>query len=107
MSQKLEIEKQMKRGILEYAVLMIISEKSVYAGELLDSLKNAGLITVEGTIYPLLSRLRSDEYIDYTWVESNSGPPRKYYTLTGKGEDYLEDYSNVWEEMVHTINQLK
>ena len=74
---------QMKKGVLEFCILHIISRGEVYASDMLEELTKARLIVVEGTLYPLLSRLRAAGLVDYKWVESKSGPPRKYYTLTG------------------------
>lgn len=74
----------MKKGVLEYVILLIISKGEVYASDILEALKGTHLIVVEGTLYPLLSRLKDDKLLTYTWVESVQGPPRKYYTLTAK-----------------------
>jgi len=100
------IENQLRRGILELAVLLIVSERAVYAAEILDKLQKAGLITVEGTIYPMLSRLKRDGIVEYTWQESENGPPRKYYSLTDLGMEYLKTYRTIWEGMVSAVNEL-
>src|SRR5690606_29452909 len=84
----LEIAKaDMRRGMLEFVILLIISREKVYASDILKELKSADLLVVEGTLYPLLSRLRTEKLLEYTWEESKSGPPRKYYTLTDLGKE--------------------
>ena len=82
---------QMRKGTLEFCILHIISRGEVYASDMLEELKKAKLIVVEGTIYPLLSRLRKADLLDYKWIESVSGPPRKYYVLTKKGKEFLAE----------------
>src|SRR3954466_4706327 len=82
---------QMRKGILEFCALLIISRGRIYASEILLKLKDADLIVVEGTLYPLLSRLRTAGLLDHSWEESKSGPPRKYYTLTDKGKEALKE----------------
>ena len=80
---------QMRKGILEFCILHIISRGEVYASDMLEELTSAKIMVVEGTLYPLLTRLRKANLVDYQWVESESGPPRKYYTLTEKGKDLI------------------
>ena len=80
---------QMRKGILEFCILQIISRGEVYASDMLEELTSAKIMVVEGTLYPLLTRLRKAGLVDYKWVESNSGPPRKYYTITESGTDFL------------------
>ena len=82
---------QMRKGILEYCILSIISTGEVYATDIIGQLKDARLIVVEGTLYPLLTRLKNDGLLNYQWVESKSGPPRKYFTLTPTGEQFLQE----------------
>src|ERR1700712_2584162 len=99
---------QMRKGILEFCILHIISRGEVYASEMLEELTNARIMVVEGTLYPLLTRLKNSGLLDYKWVESTSGPPRKYYVLTETGKDFLEGMNNTWQELsqsVHTIVQ--
>jgi PadR family transcriptional regulator PadR len=80
------VQAQMRKGVLEYCILLVIGRaEQVYASDILGALKSSNMIVVEGTIYPLLSRLTRAEYLKYTWVESPAGPPRKYYSLTGRG----------------------
>lgn len=106
MSKKQKIKKQMKKGFLEYAVLMVISKGEVYSSDILDKLADADLITVEGTIYPLLSRLAKDEVVSYRWVESESGPPRKYYSITNKGQNLLNMYTEIWKNLNSSLKLL-
>lgn len=101
---KLENTKvQMRKGILEYCILSIISEGEVYASDILDTLKNARLIVVEGTLYPLLTRLKNTGLLSYQWKESTSGPPRKYYVLTDEGKAFLKELDTTWEELVYAV----
>ncbi len=96
----------MRRGMLEFCTLLIISGGEVYASDILKELKRADLLVVEGTLYPLLSRLKTDGLLDYDWKESTSGPPRKYYTLTQKGKDKLSQLKATWRSLVESITQL-
>jgi PadR family transcriptional regulator PadR len=109
MSQENQLENskaQMRKGILEFCILLIIAQGRVYAGEILSELKKADLIVVEGTLYPLLSRLKSQGYLDHTWEESKSGPPRKYYTLTDKGKSFLKELRDTWSTLTKSIKSL-
>ncbi|MDR6239290.1 PadR family transcriptional regulator [Aureibacter tunicatorum] len=90
---------QMRKGILEFCILKIISRGEVYASDMLTELKDAKIMVVEGTLYPLLTRLRKGGLLDYSWKESSSGPPRKYYELTEKGFQFLEMMSSTWHEL--------
>ena len=85
---------QMRKGILEFCILNIISRGEVYASDMLGELTSAKIMVVEGTLYPLLTRLRKAGLVDYKWVESNSGPPRKYYTITESGQAFLTSLSS-------------
>lgn len=99
---------QMRKGILEFCILHIISRGEVYASDMLDELTNARIMVVEGTLYPLLTRLKNAELLDYKWVESQSGPPRKYYVLTEKGRQFLVAMEATWlglAESVKTVIQ--
>jgi PadR family transcriptional regulator, regulatory protein PadR len=91
---------QMRKGILEFCILEIISRGEVYASDMLEELTAAKMIVVEGTLYPLLTRLKNAGLLDYSWVESTSGPPRKYYTLTETGRSFLEQLRDTWGELV-------
>lgn len=97
----------LRNGLLEYAVLGVISSRKVYAAEILTALGRTELATQEGTLYPLLSRLRREGLVEYEWVESAAGPPRKYYRLTGEGKGQLKDLDGYWAEINKTIKQLK
>ncbi len=97
---------QMRKGILEYCILHIISRGEVYASDMLDELTAARLIVVEGTLYPLLTRLKNAGLLEYKWVESKSGPPRKYYTLTDKGSKFLEKLSETWNDLTHSTHMI-
>lgn len=97
---------QMRKGILEFCILLVISGDKAYASDILDHLKKADLIVVEGTIYPLLSRLKNSGLLDYAWEESQSGPPRKYYSLTEKGRNTLKELSVTWGALNKSINIL-
>jgi len=96
---------QMKKGILEYCILSIISRGEVYASDIIEELKNSKMIVVEGTLYPLLTRLKNDGLLSYQWVESNSGPPRKYFQLTNEGKKILKELSDTWNELVDAVNR--
>ncbi|QCR22935.1 PadR family transcriptional regulator [Pontibacter sp. SGAir0037] len=91
---------QMRKGILEFCILEIIARGEVYASDMLEELTAAKMIVVEGTLYPLLTRLKNAGLLDYSWVESTSGPPRKYYTLTESGRTFLEQLRETWSELV-------
>jgi PadR family transcriptional regulator, regulatory protein PadR len=90
---------QMRKGILEYCILGIISKGEVYASDILESLKSANLLVVEGTVYPLLTRLKNSGLLSYEWKESTSGPPRKYFTLTSQGKQALDELNKTWKEL--------
>lgn len=98
---------QMRKGILEYCILMLLSENEAYPSEIIDRLKKAKLIVVEGTIYPLLTRLKNAELLSYNWVESSSGPPRKYYTITEKGTIFLNGLGSTWNELAYAVQSIK
>jgi PadR family transcriptional regulator PadR len=95
---------QMRKGVLEYCILSILRENDKYASEILQSLKEAKLLVVEGTIYPLLTRLKNAGLLNYRWEESTSGPPRKYYALTETGKIFLKELSTTWEELSNAVN---
>ncbi|MEX1011465.1 MAG: PadR family transcriptional regulator [Balneolaceae bacterium] len=99
-------EAQMRKGSLEFTILLIISQGEVYASDIIRQLKSHELIVVEGTLYPILSRLNRSGLLDYSWVESESGPPRKYYSLTREGVRALEHMTRVWERMSRSVRQL-
>jgi PadR family transcriptional regulator PadR len=97
---------QMRKGILEYCILSILAKKEAYPSEILETLKNAKLIVVEGTLYPLLTRLKNMELLSYRWEESQSGPPRKYFTLTKMGKAFLEELDSTWSELSQAVNKI-
>lgn len=96
----------MRKGILEFCIMLIISRGRTYASEILSELKQSDLIVVEGTLYPLLSRLRSLGYLEHTWEESKSGPPRKYYVLTESGKKNLSELKATWKNISASIESL-
>jgi len=98
---------QMRKGVLEFAILLVIAKKKTYANEIILLMKEAKLTVVEGTVYPLLSRLKNSELLDYAWEESKSGPPRKYYTLTAKGQQFLKGCEEQWDNLEKAITNLK
>ncbi|MDR0860020.1 MAG: PadR family transcriptional regulator [Candidatus Peribacteria bacterium] len=106
MSEAEKITTQMKKGILEYLILAIISQKESYTNDIITTLKKANLIVVEGTIYPLLSRLKTEKLLEYLRVESQQGPPRKYYKLTSKGKDALKSMDKVWNQLSLSVKQI-
>lgn len=97
---------QMRKGILEYCILHIISRGEVYASDMLDELTAARMIVVEGTLYPLLTRLKNAGLLEYKWVESNAGPPRKYYKLTDSGVAFLTGLAETWNEMIRSTEMI-
>ena len=96
----------LRKGLLEFVILKIVSAETVYAADILLRLADTEFATQEGTLYPLLSRLRREQLLDYEWRESQSGPPRKYYRLTPKGAAHLQDLSDYWKTINATIAQL-
>ncbi len=90
---------QMRKGVLEYCILSVLRDDDAYVAEILDTLKDAKLLVVEGTIYPLLTRLKNAGLLNYRWEESTSGPPRKYYGLTETGKIFLKELSTTWDEL--------
>lgn len=97
---------QMRKGVLELCILSIISRKEAYASDILDEMKESDLLVVEGTLYPILTRLKNDGYLEYRWEESKSGPPRKYYTLTDKGNKSLTEMKTSWDEFKSTVEKI-
>ena len=101
------VRSQMRKGVLEYCILSILDKGESYASAIIESLKSAGLIVVEGTLYPLLIRLKNQGALTYRWEESPQGPPRKYYCISEDGRSLLGVMDNSWEELVVTIKTLK
>lgn len=104
-SDRAAAQAQMRKGVLELCILSILSQGDAYPTEIIDKLKETKLVVVEGTLYPLLTRLKNTGLLGYRWEESNSGPPRKYYKLTEIGEQYLKDLQLSWFEMVDAVNK--
>jgi PadR family transcriptional regulator PadR len=98
---------QMRKGILEYCILSLLSRNSCYASDIIKELKEAEVIVVEGTLYPLLTRQKNAGLLSYRWEESQQGPPRKYYELTEAGRTYLKDLDKSWKELVDSVNQIR
>jgi len=98
---------QMRKGILEYCILSVLSKNSCYASDIIKELKEAKVIVVEGTLYPLLTRQKNSGLLSYRWEESQQGPPRKYYELTTEGKAYLADLDISWEELVESVNLIR
>ena len=96
---------QMKKGVLEFCILSILANTESYPSEIIEKMKEAKLIVVEGTLYPLLMRLKNDGLLAYRWEESNSVPPRKYYKLTLVGEQFLKELKITWNELVVAVNK--
>ncbi|MCD8185254.1 MAG: PadR family transcriptional regulator [Rikenellaceae bacterium] len=98
---------QMRKGILEYCILSIVSRYDAYASEIIAELKNAQMIVVEGTLYSLLTRLKNQGLLSYRWEESTQGPPRKYYTLTDSGQSALQQLDDSWTELIAQIEKIR
>ena len=101
------VKSQMRKGMLEYCVLLLLKHRPSYASDIIQHLKQAELLVVEGTLYPLLTRLKNDGLLKYEWQESTQGPPRKYYALSPEGEKFLERLDFAWTELSNTITYLK
>lgn len=96
---------QMRRGVLEYCILSVLAQGELYPSDIISQLKDARLIVVEGTLYPLLSRLKDSGLLTYRWEESRSGPPRKYYKLTTVGERFLAELDQTWDELAQAVKK--
>ena len=96
----------MRKGVLEFCILSALSGKELYPTEIIDRMKEAKLVVVEGTLYPLLTRLKNMGLLTYRWEESNSGPPRKYYRLTELGVEFLRELETSWEELVQAVHSV-
>jgi len=101
------VKSQMRKGVLEYCILLILKKEPAYATDIIRKLRDARLIVVDGTLYPLLTRLKNSGLLKYEWIESTQGPPRKYYTLTDEGNLFLSELEIAWEDINNTINHLK
>lgn len=107
MSEDNNIRSQMRKGMLEYCVLLILNRKRAYPSDIIDELTTASMIVVEGTLYTLLNRLRKEGKLNYEWEESPKGPPRKYYFITPLGRDTLSEMSRAWDEIVENVNHFR
>ena len=101
------VKSQMRKGMLEYCIMLLLHREPSYASDIIQKLKQARLIVVEGTLYPLLTRLKKDGLLSYEWKESTQGPPRKYYALTSEGENFLNGLDTAWNELAATVGHLK
>ena len=101
------VKSQMRKGILEYCILLLLKKESAYTSDIIQKLQAAKLIVVEGTLYPLLTRLKNSGFLSYQWIESTQGPPRKYYQLTETGEEFLKELETSWMELNETINHIR
>ena len=97
---------QMRKGVLEFCILSIIKLGEAYPSDIIDKMKAANLNILEGTLYPLLTRLKNAEFLTYRWVESNSGPPRKYFSLTDKGADFYQELESTWLELANAVEAI-
>lgn len=101
------VKAQMRKGVLEYCIMSVLMTGDAYASDIIRRLKEAELIVVEGTLYPLLTRLKNAGLLNYRWEESTQGPPRKYYMLTDEGRRILADLDKSWHDMVETVERLR
>jgi PadR family transcriptional regulator PadR len=99
-------KQQMRKGVLEFCILSILSDGDAYPTEIIERMKKARLVVVEGTLYPLLTRLKNLDLLTYRWEESTSGPPRKYYRLTETGERFLRELESTWDELVRSVDEV-
>jgi PadR family transcriptional regulator PadR len=94
---------QMRKGVLEYCILSILNQRDAYTSDIIEVLKEGKMIVVEGTLYPLLTRLKNAGLLAYRWEESKSGPPRKYYAITDDGKKFLKELDTTWTDLVHAV----
>ena len=97
---------QMRKGVLEFCILSVIKQGEAYPSDIIEKMKAANLNIFEGTLYPLLTRLKNAEFLTYRWIESNSGPPRKYFSLTEKGAAFYKELEATWNELANAVNKL-
>jgi|SRR5574344_1181598 PadR family transcriptional regulator, regulatory protein PadR len=101
------VRSQMRKGVLEYCILSILNKKDAYASSIISEMKEAKMIVVEGTLYPLLIRQKNQGLLSYRWEESPQGPPRKYYSITERGKEQLSEMDSAWKELVETIELIR
>ncbi|WP_143308660.1 PadR family transcriptional regulator [Chitinophaga vietnamensis] len=99
-------QSQMRKGVLEFCILSIIKQGEAYPSDIIEKMKEAKLDILEGTLYPLLTRLKNAELLTYRWVESSSGPPRKYFSMTEKGDAFYAELETTWNELANAVHQL-
>jgi PadR family transcriptional regulator, regulatory protein PadR len=97
---------QMRKGVLEFCILSVIKQGEAYPSDIIEKMKAANLNIFEGTLYPLLTRLKNAEFLTYRWIESNSGPPRKYFSLTEKGDLFYKELEATWNELANAVKAL-
>lgn len=97
---------QMRKGVLEFCILSVLQDQEAYTSDLLQTLKSAKMLVVEGTVYPLLTRLKNSGLLQYRWEESTSGPPRKYYAITPEGQEFLNELKDTWIELQNAVDVL-
>lgn len=97
---------QMRKGVLEFCILSIIKQGEAYPSDIIERMKSANLNILEGTLYPLLTRLKNAEFLTYRWIESNSGPPRKYFSLTEKGAAFYKELEATWNDLANAVKEL-
>jgi PadR family transcriptional regulator, regulatory protein PadR len=100
------IQSQMKKGTLEFCILSIIKRGEAYPSDIVEEMRASNMQILEGTLYPLLTRLKNADMLSYRWVESNSGPPRKYFSLTPQGEEFYKELEKTWQELVSGIQRV-
>ncbi|MDR2926764.1 MAG: PadR family transcriptional regulator [Cytophagaceae bacterium] len=98
---------QMRKGVLEYCILLVLSKGDAYASDIINELKNVQMIVVEGTLYPLLTRLKNAGFLSYRWEESTQGPPRKYYVLTDDGRSFLSELDKSWNDLIEAVSRVR
>jgi PadR family transcriptional regulator PadR len=99
-------QSQMRKGVLEFCILSIIKRSEAYPSDIIEEMKKANLHILEGTLYPLLTRLKNADLLTYRWVESTGGPPRKYFSLTDKGADFYKELQATWNEMANAVHEI-
>ena len=99
-------QSQMRKGVLEFCILSIIQRGEAYPSDIIEEMKKSNLHILEGTLYPLLTRLKNADFLTYRWVESTGGPPRKYFSLTEKGASFYTELENTWNELANAVNQI-
>lgn len=99
-------QSQMKKGVLEFCILSVIQQGEAYPSDIIEKMKEAKLDILEGTLYPLLTRLKNAEFLTYRWVESNSGPPRKYFSMTDKGLAFYKELEDTWHQLANAVHQI-